>query len=257
MNYIETVGPCLRDMRELMVSNWGKAEAIHQKDDSAWSIVTAIDIEVEKRMSLALAKKFSDIAFVGEEAGGDRNAEKFWLMDPIDGTMHYSRGMPFCTSMIALIENGHVTFSVIYDFLNDKMYHAQKGKGAFCNEEPIHVSTRDMKNALVALETKTHIEKNEHTRKRLRALTDIINTYSAGFEFVMVATGKFEARICLDPWGNDYDYAPGSLLVTEAGGVVLNLGSRTYDYRNLNFIASNKPVFEELTSGEGALFPFA
>ena len=56
-------------------------------------------------------------------------------------------------------------------------------------------------------------------------------------------------------YGKDYDFAPGSLLVSEAGGVVANIGKTTYDYRNLNFIASNRPVFTALTEGAGALFP--
>ncbi len=255
MSYIETVGHCLHELRELMVSNWGTAEVIHQKNASASSIVTAIDIEVEKRMSEMLAQKFPDIAFVGEEAGGDRNAEKFWLMDPIDGTGHYARGLPFCTSMLALVEQGFVRFSVIYDFLNDHMYWAERGCGAFCNEARLQVSTRELKDAYVLLETNTAIPGNTERRQKLREKTDLLSTYSAGWEFAMVASGKLDARICVNPWGSDYDFAPGSLLVSEAGGAVANLGSSTYDYRNLNFIASNKVIYKELTEGEGALFP--
>lgn len=242
-------------MRELMVSNWGKAEAINQKSDSAWSIVTAIDIEVEKRTAVALAKEFPDISFVGEEAGGDRNAEKFWLMDPIDGTLHYARGMPFCTSMLALVDRGQTVFSVIYDFLNDHIYHAEKGQGAFRNDEPIQVSDRSLSKALVSFETNVAIGDNAARLQELRARTDIIKSYSAGYEFAMVASGKLEARICLDPFGSDYDFVPGCLLVAEAGGKVANIGAETYDFRNLNFIASNQVVFDELTKGDEALFP--
>jgi fructose-1,6-bisphosphatase/inositol monophosphatase family enzyme len=84
------------------------------------------------------------------------------------------------------------------------MYHAEKGKGAFCNDERISVSARELNTSLVAFETRD-LADTMGTRKRLRERADIINTYSAGFEFVMVASGKFEARICVDPWGNDYD----------------------------------------------------
>ncbi len=82
----------------------------------------------------------------------------------------------------------------------------------------------------------------------------MIQTISAGYEFVLVATGKIEARICFDPFGKDYDFAPGSLLVSEAGGIVANIGLTTYDYRNTNLIAGNKSVFENYTSGEAAIF---
>lgn len=255
MNYIETVGPRMHELRELMLSNWGKAEAIHQKTDSAWSIVTAIDIEVEKRMSQMLAQEFPAIAFVGEEAGGDRTAEKFWLMDPIDGTLHYSRGMPFCTSMLALIDNGQVVFSIIYDFIRDEMYWAERGAGAWRNDTRLTVSKRGCKDGLMGWETMRKEKLDAERDSALREKTSFFKCVVAGWEYAMVASGKLEGRICFNPWGNDYDYAPGSLLVTEAGGVVANLGVQTYDYRNLNFIASNKVIFKELTEGEDALFP--
>ena len=78
---------------------------------------------------------------------------------------------------------------------------------------------------------------------------------SSGFEFAMVASGKLDGRLCFDSYGKDYDFAPGSLLVEEAGGVVANIGSREYDYRNGNFIAANPLVFKQLTEGPDAIFP--
>ena len=78
---------------------------------------------------------------------------------------------------------------------------------------------------------------------------------SAGFEYAMVASGKLDARISLDPYGKIWDFAPGSLLVAEAGGVVANIGSKGYDYRNFNFIAANPVIYKELTEGKNPLFP--
>lgn len=62
----------------------------------------------------------------------------------------------------------------------------------------------------------------------------------------MVASGKLDARIQFDPWGYDYDFAAGSLLVAEAGGVVTNINSSEYDYRNLDFIAASPKVYKGL-----------
>ncbi len=255
MNHIETVGPLMRELRELMVSNWGKAVAVNQKTDSAWSIVTAIDIEVEKRMSEMLRSAFPDVAFVGEEAGGDRNAEKFWLMDPIDGTLHYARGMPFCTSMLALIDRDEVVFSVIYDFLNDNLYWAERGAGAWKDTARLSVSNRGLKEGLMGWETMRSEKLDAERDRALHEKTSFFKCVVAGWEYAMVASGKLEGRICFNPWGSDYDYASGSLLVSEAGGMVANLGSSKYDYRNVNFIATNKIVFDELTNGDNALFP--
>ena len=71
----------------------------------------------------------------------------------------------------------------------------------------------------------------------------------------MVACGQLEGRICLNPYGKDYDFAAGSLLVQEAGGIVANLGKNTYDYTETNLVAVSKKLFESLTLGEDPIFP--
>ena len=237
------------------MANWGKAKSVNQKTDSAWSVVTQLDIDIERETRERLSNLFPDVAFVGEEDGGDRNAKTFWLMDPIDGTAHYIRGLPFCTSMLALIDRGAVVFSAIYDFLHDNMYWAERGCGAFCNSERLHVSAVGLKNAFVSFETRTEVPENAALHDRMRRATNIVKSFSAGWEFAMVAAGKMEARICFEPYGFDYDFASGTLLVSEAGGIVTNIGSRTFDYRNLNFIPSNKVIYKDLTEGNDALFP--
>ena len=62
----------------------------------------------------------------------------------------------------------------------------------------------------------------------------------------MVACGKLDARVGFDPYGKDYDFASGALLVAEAGGIVTNIHKDTYDYRDINHIAGNPVIYEEL-----------
>lgn len=255
MEYKETVLPIMRGMRELLLSQWGTAEITENKGDTAVSVVTEIDTAVEKSVAASLAVHFPEISFVGEEYGGDRSAERFWLMDPIDGTAHYIRGLPFCTSMLALIENGRVIFSVIYDFVNDDMYWASLGNGAFKNDTPIQVSNRSLADAYIGFES--HLQKPENLQKHMELYgkTVIVKVICAGWEYVQVAQGKTDGRITHNPFGKDYDYAPGSLLVSEAGGVVANIGLSTYDYQNLSFLACGPSMYKELTEGDGAIFP--
>jgi myo-inositol-1(or 4)-monophosphatase len=252
----DAVLPIIRETRGMLMPHWGKA-ATEKKENmpGAWQIVTEVDRAVEKFLAEKLKALDPSITFAGEEFGGARTDERFWLCDPIDGTGHYVRGLPCCSVMLALIEKGVVTFSVVYDFLNDAIYHAERGEGAYKNGESIHVSQRPIEEAYMSYES--HIEKQENmdTFMKLRGKGVFIKTISAGWEFAMVASGKLEARIQFDPYGYDYDFAPGSLLVEEAGGVVANLGSRTYDFRNRDFIAANPVVFKELTEGSEALFP--
>src|ERR1035437_2296227 len=121
----------VRDTRAMLLPHWGKIEATRQKDSSAANVVTRLDEEVERYYATELKKIDPEADFVGEEFGGDRQAKRFWIADPIDGTAHYIRGLPFCTTMLALIEDGQVNFSIIYDFINDIAYHARRGEGAF------------------------------------------------------------------------------------------------------------------------------
>jgi len=235
--------------------HWGTAKAVNHKVERHNSPVTALDMAAEAHLKQKLEAFDSSIAFVGEEQGGDRSATKFWLVDPIDGTDAFMRGLPHCTTMIALIEEGRPQFSAIYNFVQDELYYAEKGKGAYKNGERIYVSERQPPEAMVGLESDMSKEKNVQIFTQLRTTCSFFKTMTAGYEFSLVASGKIEGRICVDPFGEDYDFAPGALLVAEAGGVVANLGSSTYDYRNLNFIAANRPVYKALTEGPDAVFP--
>jgi len=71
----------------------------------------------------------------------------------------------------------------------------------------------------------------------------------------MIASGKIDGRVTVGGWGFDYDFAPGSLLVEEAGGIVANVGKTSYDYRGRDFLAVNPHVYKDLTEGESAVFP--
>lgn len=182
-----------------------------QKSASATDVVTKIDFEIEEYLAKEFSKIDTTVAFVGEEYGGDRSAAKQWLVDPIDGTAHFVRGLPFCTTMVALIENGQVIFSAIYDFVNDIMYHAERGKGAYKNGEAIRVSDRPFGSSYMFYESNLNKGDNLNTYLKFKKKTMVLNTLNAGYEFSLIASGKIEGRVCLDPFGKDYDFAPGSV----------------------------------------------
>lgn len=251
---LATLEPIIRQVRNIVLPHYGNvASTCKPKGDH--ELVTELDVRVENFLREELAKHYPDITFVGEETGGDRTAKKKWLCDPIDGTSYFVRGTPFCTTMLALIEDDRVIFSIIYDFLEDKLYSATRGQGAFCNGQPIHVSTRTLKQSFLACELQPSEDADIALYQRIAKKALCTKLICAGYEFILVATGKMEGRLTLNPFGEDYDFAPGSLLVEEAGGLVANVGSKTYDYRNLRFLATNPVVFRELTEGPDALFP--
>ena len=249
-NFLPRVLDIVRSVRPLLLPHFGKAEVETYKTEHYNSPVTAHDKEVEAHLARELGLLDAAISFVGEERGGNRSARKFWLCDPIDGTVAFIEGRPHCTTMLALIEEGKPRFSIIYDFVNDVLYHAEQGHGAYENGKQICVSKRGPSEATIGIETQD-AELFERLAKRYK----LFRTMTAGHEFALVAKGEIEGRVCFKPYGQDYDFAPGTLLVSEAGGVVKNIGSDSYDYKNLDFITANRPVYEALTFGPNAPFP--
>jgi myo-inositol-1(or 4)-monophosphatase len=251
---LSTVKEIIQEVGDPLTKYFGNIEVTNNKSGRAVDVVTRLDRETENLLAEKLNKYDPTIGFCGEEFGQRQKSEKFWLVDPIDGTAHFVRGIPFCTSMIALVDRGEVVLSVIYNFVTKELFEAEKGMGTKLNGESIHVSDRPLKDSYIAVEVDLNIDENVEKFRQLRNKCIVLTTINCGYEYGLVASGKIEGRICIDPFGKDWDYAPGSLLISEAGGIIVNTGKSTYDYRNHNFLAVNKEVYEELTEGPDALF---
>ncbi|MDB5175239.1 MAG: inositol monophosphatase, monophosphatase [Candidatus Saccharibacteria bacterium] len=237
---------------------YGNIESLSKGDGSSvGGVVTELDRKTEQFLADKLGAFSSEIGFRGEEFGVQSHADTTWLVDPIDGTAHFIRGLPFCTTMVSLIENGVVVMSVIHDFVRDDTYWAIRGRGAYCNDTPISVSNRTLAQSLISFETRVENPQNYEKYLAVRNQASIIATINCGFEFAMIASGKLDGRLGLNPYGMDWDFAPGSLLVSEAGGVATNIGKATYDYQDHDYIITNAVIHAELTSGPDAIFPLS
>jgi myo-inositol-1(or 4)-monophosphatase len=215
------------------------------KDDK--TVVTTMDVMVETRLRDSLAELEPAIGFVGEESGGDMKQSSFWLVDPIDGTEPFIRGLPFSTNMIALIHNGEPVMGVIYNFILDEYFHAIKGGGATKNGHAIHVSDRPLRRAFIGFGPKLKNPKHHGIRDRLRLkIVSMPQVGAGGYVLAAIASGAIEGMITFQSPGGPWDYAPGALLVTEAGGRVANFGSTSYDFTDTQLIASNAVIFDEL-----------
>ncbi|HVQ44135.1 MAG TPA: inositol monophosphatase family protein [Candidatus Saccharimonadia bacterium] len=234
----------LMELRPQLLQAHGAIE--HELKDDA-SAVTEMDLLVEKRLHEALGELDPTIGLAGEETGADFDQETFWLVDPIDGTEPFIRGLPFSTNMIALIHHGEPIMSVIYNFFLDEYYHAVKGEGATMNGHPIHVSDRPMDRAYVVFGSKLKDPKlfglTDRLRQRVLGLPQMAG---AGYTYASIAAGQLDGLVAYNGRGKPWDHAPGTLLVREAGGRVENLFSPSYDYRNLELVAAAPSIFPEL-----------
>jgi len=242
MTYAKKILPILRQAGKELLKYFGKIEISNQKGRLAHSVVTKLDLKTEKYLTANLGKLYPAIDFFGEEFGGNKRAKRFWLVDPIDGTAHFVRGIPFCTTMIALIDSGQVVFSAINNFVTGEMFYAELGRGARLNNKNLKVSNRGLTDGYLTYEIDLAKRKNLDLFLALRNKTMLFKTITCGYEFGLIAQGKIEGRIALDPFGEDWDYAAGSLIVSEAGGQAINLNSNSFDYKNHNSIIGNKII---------------
>lgn len=233
----------LQELRPTLLKGFGSIEH-HLKDDK--SIVTEMDVMVENRLKAAMAEIDSSIAFGGEETGVDLEQETFWLVDPIDGTECFTRGLPFSTNMICLIDNHQPVLSVIYNFFTDEYYLAIKGRGATRNGHPIHVSNRPLERAYVVVTGNWLKVGVPNFVPEIRPkVAGIPKLHASGCENTYIANGAIDGTIVAGGKG-PWDHAPGMLLIQEAGGRVENWNSSTYDYRDMRFVAANPVIFDDL-----------
>lgn len=195
------------------------------KDKADGTPVTRADKEIERYIRDAVSRDFPlDIILGEEESKAEelqvKSSKRRWIIDPIDGTFNYARGIPIFSTLIALEENGDIILGVIHNPALGDLYYATKGGGAFKNDKRLSVSAiSDLSKSML----------NYGSPKRLLELgywpklTDLIGRTArqGGFgdylSFAFVLEGKAEASIevGLKPW----DLAPMKILVEEAGGV--------------------------------------
>jgi myo-inositol-1(or 4)-monophosphatase len=229
-----------KGFREELLGVFGNVENTNKPDNSP---VTIYDVKVEQSLKDHLAEAFPEMGFEGEETGQSGNVETYWLVDPIDGTSSFIRGLPFSTNMAALVHEGEVVAAVVYDFLNDFLYTAVKGKGAFKNGEPIRVNThRDQGNLFIYSMTRIRFGHIQEALGELKMRT-MLPLGASGHEYMMLAEGKIDGIINLAKGKGLHDNAPGVLICEEAGAVLLPYDDKKGVYRS-QFIVGSPRVIE-------------
>lgn len=238
---LEAMQAAFRSQRDYVVSRAGKQTFSDKQDGSP---VTEADVAVENAVTTIVLSQFPDIPIFGEEVGYDDATlpERFWLIDPIDGTKSFIDNVPAFTGMAALIEDGETIASVIYNFTTDVMYVARKGHGATRNGEKLDLTVVPLANIAYCKARffeamdKLLESKNVHCEN---------GPEGCGFGHTLVVDGLSAARINLAARGYTHDYAPSVLLVREAGGVILPVSDATYTFRSRSYIACH-PDLEPL-----------
>lgn len=208
--------------------------SISSKEGHA-NYVTNIDCLVQEFLEKELPKLLPGSQFIGEEKENQALTDvPTWIVDPLDGTANLIHDYRASAVSIALCEKKKPVVGLVWQPYTQELFYAEKGKGAFLNDSPIHVSNTPFPEALVAFGTAPYYEELEKKSMLiagdfLHSCADIRRSGSAAIDLANVACGRadvfFELR--LKPW----DYAAGSLIVQEAGGEMRMplLGDMDYD----------------------------
>ena len=226
-----------------------KVTAKNQND-----FVTEVDQAAERAIIDVLKQAYPDHAILAEESGASANLhddnENVWIIDPLDGTTNFIHGFPqYCVS-IALQHRGQITQAVIYDPTRNELFTASKGAGAFLHDKRIRVGKRDrLADGLIG---------TGFPYSDLSGLNQYVNMFklmtercaglrrpgSAALDLAYVAAGRLDGFFekNLKPW----DMAAGTLLITEAGGIVANFaGESDYLYKG-DVIAGSPKIFSQM-----------
>jgi len=215
-------------------------------------VVTECDKSAEEMILSSLSKRFPSHGFLAEESGKkNSSAEIVWVIDPLDGTANFARGVPVFSISIAAAKEKNILSGVVYQPITQELFVAEKGKGAYLNGKPLYVSKKSrLKEAMVATGFPHDVEGNPghcieafakvaHLGAALRRLG------SAAIDLAYVAAGRFDAffEVVLQPW----DIAAGKLLVEEAGGRVTRYdGSLHPLFSKETLLATNGLLHQEL-----------
>ncbi|HEX8164101.1 MAG TPA: histidinol-phosphatase [Pyrinomonadaceae bacterium] len=211
------------------------------------SPVTVADREAEGHLRRAISAAFPDDAIHGEEEGEREGAsDRRWIIDPIDGTYSFVRGVPLFGVLIGLEIGGEVALGVVNLPALHELIHAARGLGCFLNGEPARVSAaRSLDEALLLSTDFGTCERYGFgaAAERLQSRAAARRTWGDCYGHVLVATGR--ADVMLDPVMNVWDCAALQPIIEEAGGTFTDWGGRR-TIRGGNAVSTNGALFESV-----------
>lgn len=221
-------------------------------------LVTETDQKVEQLIISSIREKYPTHSFIGEEsvAAGAPSVltdNPTWIIDPVDGTTNFVHRFPFVAVSIGFTVNKVIEFGIVYSCIEDKMYTARKGKKAFCNGVPIKVSgQQDITQSMVLTEMvfKKDPEQFDTMMANMKTILTIPvhgirSPGSAAINMCLVACGAADAYYHMDI--HCWDMAGGAAVVTEAGGVIMDISGGPFDLMSRRLIvASSRAIAERL-----------
>ncbi|HRO00144.1 inositol monophosphatase family protein [Nitrobacter sp.] len=230
----------------------GEVENLQVSLKGPANFVSLADKRAEDILYDELSKARPGYGFFGEEGGSREGTDKShtWIVDPLDGTTNFLHGIPHFAISIGLQRDGVLIAGLVYNPANDELYTAERGKGAFLNDQRLRVSGRRQMNDCVIACGLPHIGRGDHelSRREMAALQPKVAGLrrfgAASLDLAFVAAGRVDGywERNLQPW----DIAGGQIIVREAGGIVSGIQGDDDPLTTGHVICGNEFVHAEL-----------
>jgi myo-inositol-1(or 4)-monophosphatase len=232
--------------------DFGEVEHLQVSLKGPANFVTAADRRTEEILQAELTKARPGYGFLGEEGGRTAGEDKShcWIVDPLDGTTNFLHGIPQFAISIGLEREGVIVAGVIYNPANEELFTAERGKGAFLNDQRLRVAARRRMSEAVVACGLPHMGRGDLALFRgeiavvQERVAGLRRFGAAALDLAWVAAGRFDAfwERDLAPW----DMAAGILMVREAGGFATDLGGEDGMFAKKQIIAGNEYLHKDL-----------
>lgn len=232
--------------------DFGEVEKLQVSLKGPGNFVSAADRRAEEILYEELSKARPGYGFLGEEGGVREGADKThrWIVDPLDGTTNFLHGIPQFGISIALERDGQIVAGLVYNPATEEMFIAERGKGAFLNEQRIRVASRKrLADAVLACGVPHRGRPGiELSRRETGAMQEEVAALrcfgAAAFDLAWVAAGRIDGywERDVEPW----DMAAGLILVREAGGYVSDCDGGNEMLTKGHLVAGNETVQKEV-----------
>ena len=235
-----------------LIRDFGEIEKLQVSLKGPGDYVTASDKKIEEIIIGELQKARPDYSILSEEIGEIKNDKSFrWVIDPIDGTANFMHGIPHFAISIGLESNNEIICGIIYDPVKDEMFVAEKGNGAYMNNQRLRVSSRKkLEDCMIFTGGPKYDAKDknlslkEYNNFSSKVLIPIRKLGSASLDIAYVAAGR-----CDGFWQrnlNYWDIAAGIIILKEAGGFITDFNGGNEYVKNKTVLATNAKINNEM-----------
>ena len=241
-----------RKASKTIIRDFGEIEKLQVSLEGPGDYVTASDKKVEEILINELRIARPNYSILSEEIGLIKNSEEFkWVIDPIDGTTNFLHGIPHFGISIGLEQKNEIICGIIYDPIKDEMFLAEKGNGAYLNNQRLRVSARSkLKDCIIFTggprkeAQNRELSLEEYKKFSSSVDTPILKTGSAALDMAYVAAGRSDGF-----WHrqlNYWDIAAGIIIVKEAGGFVTDFKGNNQYIEKKNILVTNSRINNEM-----------